>query len=366
MTALPHFAFSAMRRISGRDDLLNDSRNGDGAPQRALITGITGFVGSHLAELLLAEGIEVHGLTRFRSSIENIEPILGQLQLHEGDLADAHSLRRIVGEVRPNMIFHLGGQSFVPSSWASPATTMEVNLLGAIHLFEAVREAAIDPVIQIAGSSEEYGAVDRSALPITEKTPLRPLSPYAVSKLAMDYLGYQYFRSYGLRIIRTRAFNHEGPRRGETFVTSNFARQIAEIEAGLRPPVVMVGNLEAERDYTDVRDVVRAYRLAIDEARPGDVYNICSGKAYSIGAVLDLLLSFSRLTVEVRTDPTRLRPSDVPVLLGDCSKFQAVTGWRPAIPFEQTMADLLDYWRDRVTRPARAQEKAETKARLVA
>jgi len=173
----------------------------------------------------------------------------------------------------------------------------------------------------------------------------------------MDYLGYQYFRSYGLRVVRTRAFNHEGPRRGETFVTSNFARQVAEIEAGLKPPVVMVGNLEAERDYTDVRDVVQAYWLAVTKALPGEVYNICSGRSYSIGAMLDLLLSLARVTVEVRTDPTRLRPSDVPVLLGDCLKFRAVTGWEPTIPFEQTMADLLDYWREKLSRPSRAAER---------
>lgn len=327
-------------------------------PKRALITGITGFVGSHLAELLLNEGLEVHGLTRFRSQTDNIEGIKGRLLLKEGDLADAHSLRRVVREVRPDYIFHLGAQSFVPSSWASPAATMETNLVGSIHLFEAVREASIQPVIQIAGSSEEYGHVEREDLPITESTPLKPLSPYAVSKLAMDYLGYQYFRSYGLRIIRTRAFNHEGPRRTDTFVTSNFARQVAEIEAGQRPPVIYVGNLEAERDYTDVRDVVRAYWLAVQHAEPGEVYNICSGKSYTIGAVLDMLLEMTDIEVEVKTDPERLRPSDVPVLVGDCSKFQAATGWAPRIPFEETMADLLDYWRARVGRPVRVLHRA--------
>ncbi len=321
--------------------------------QKALVTGITGFVGSHLAELLLREGLEVHGLTRFRSSTENIESIKGRVRLREGDLADAHSLRRIVADIEPDYIFHLGAQSFVPSSWASPSNTMDVNFVGAVHLFEAVRHAGIDCVIQIAGSSEEYGLVDRDALPITEETPLRPLSPYAVSKIAMDYLGYQYFRSYGLRIIRTRAFNHEGPRRGEAFVTSNFARQVAEIEAGNREPVIYVGNLEAERDYTDVRDVVRAYWLAVQRAEPGEVYNICSGKAYAISAMLDMLLEMSRIQVEVRTDPERLRPSDVPVLLGDASKFQRATGWVPEIPFEKTMSDLLDYWREKTARTAR-------------
>ncbi len=318
---------------------------------KALITGITGFVGSHLADLLLEEGLEVHGLVRARSNTENIAGVKERLLLWEGDLADPHSIKGVIGEVRPDYIFHLAAQSFVPSSWKSPSSTMETNLAGSLHLFEAIRETKIDPVIQIAGSSEEYGLVDEGSLPITEDTPLRPLSPYAVSKIAMDYLGFQYYRSYGLRIIRTRAFNHEGPRRGDQFVTSNFAKQIAEIEYGLRAPVIYVGNLEAKRDYTDVRDVVRAYWLAVRRAKPGEVYNICSGHSYAIQTVLDLLLSLSSVKVEIRTDPSRLRPSDVPVLLGDYSKFHRVTGWAPTIPFEATLADLLDYWRER-TAPA--------------
>ena len=186
----------------------------DSSP-RALVTGITGFVGSHLAELLLEEGLTVHGLVQVRSSMENIESIKDRLHLFEGNLCDSHSLARLVSEIRPDYIFHLGAQSYVPVSWSSPAATMEANLIGSLNLFEAVRQAAISPAIQIAGSSEEYGLVDPESLPITEETPLRPLSPYAVSKVAMDYLGYQYFRSYGLRIYRTRAFNHTGPRRGE-------------------------------------------------------------------------------------------------------------------------------------------------------
>ncbi|HXH21899.1 MAG TPA: GDP-mannose 4,6-dehydratase [Dehalococcoidia bacterium] len=320
------------------------------ARKRALITGITGFVGSHMAELLLDEGLEVHGICRHRSSTEHIDGIKSRLHLHEGDLMDAYSMSRTVAEVQPDYVFHLAAQSFVPASWASPTATMEANLTGSVHLFEAIRQSGCDPVIQIAGSSEEYGLVDRNSLPITEETPLRPLSPYAVSKVAMDFLGYQYYQSYGLRIIRTRAFNHEGPRRGESFVTSNFAKQVAEIEAGSRAPVIHVGNLEAERDYTDVRDVVRAYWVAVNAATPGEVYNICSGKAYRIRSVLDMLLEMSHVRVEVRVDPSRLRPSDVPVLLGDCSRFRAETGWKPRIPFEKTMADLLQYWRQKLDR----------------
>ena len=184
--------------------------------------------------------------------------------------------------------------------------------------------------------------------PITEDNPLRPLSPYAVSKVTQDTLAYQYFQSYGLKAIRTRAFNHTGPRRGDVFVTSNFAKQIAQIEAGRREPVLLVGDLTPERDFTDVRDIVRAYWLCLEHCEPGEVYNVASGKAYRIQEVLDMLLSHSDMEIEVREDPSRLRPSDVPLLLGDNTKFCEATGWKPEIPFEQTAKDLLDYWRARV------------------
>ncbi len=324
-----------------------------GKQKRALVTGITGFVGSHLAEMLLDEGLDVYGLIQVRSSMENIATIKDRLSLIEGDLADAHSLRHVVAAIEPDFIFHLGAQSYVPASWSSPAGTMEANLIGSLNLFEAVRQAGIKPAIQIAGSSEEYGLVEREELPITEATPLKPLSPYAVSKVAMDYLGYQYYRSYGLPIFRTRAFNHTGPRRGEVFAESNFAKQVAEIEAGLRPPVISVGNLDAERDYTDARDIVRGYWLAVQRAEPGEVYNLCSGHAISMRSVLDSLLAMSDVKVEIEVDPARLRPSDVPILLGDASKFQAATGWQPEIPFEKTLADLLDYWRAKLGAPQR-------------
>ena len=208
--------------------------------------------------------------------------------------------------------------------------------------------AGIDPVIQIACSSEEYGMVYENEVPIKETNPLRPLSPYAVSKVAMDYLGYQYFQSYKERIIRTRGFNHTGPRRGDTFAESNFAKQIAMIEKGKQEPIIHVGNLDATRDYTDVRDMVAAYLLAVEKCDPGDVYNICTGTTIKIGDMLDMLLSMSKVKVEIKPDPARMRPSDVPVLLGDNSKFVAKTGWKPAVPFKNTMEDLLNYWRERV------------------
>jgi GDP-4-dehydro-6-deoxy-D-mannose reductase len=206
----------------------------------------------------------------------------------------------------------------------------------------------LSPRVHIAGSSEEYGLVLPHEVPLREDSPLRPLSPYAVSKVAQDLLAYQYWRSYQLHVVRTRGFNHTGPRRGEVFVTSNFSRQVAEIERGMREPVVHVGNLESVRDFTDVRDMVRAYWLALERGEPGEVYNICSGRGYSAQQVLDILLGLAHVKVEVRQDPARMRPSDVTLLLGDCSKFRSATGWEPTIPFEVTLKDLLEHWRKRV------------------
>lgn len=316
--------------------------------KKALITGITGFVGSHMAEYLLKQGLEVHGILRWRSKMENIQDIKKDLILHEADLLDAHSLYTIIEKIKPDYIFHLAAQSFVKSSWASPANTIEINMVGSCNLFEAVKKTGIDTIIQIACSSEEYGLVYPEETPMKETNPLRPLSPYAVSKLGMDYLGYQYFASYGLKVIRTRGFNHTGPRRGDVFAESTFAKQIAEIEKGIKEPVVYVGNLEAQRDYTDVRDMVAGYYLAVTKCTPGEVYNICQGKTWKIKWVLDYLLSQSKVKIEVKEDPERMRPSDVEILLGDNSKFVKETGWKPEITIEQTLTDLLNYWRERV------------------
>ncbi|MBI4227392.1 MAG: GDP-mannose 4,6-dehydratase [Candidatus Omnitrophica bacterium] len=316
---------------------------------RVLITGITGFAGSHLAEFLLTQpGVEVYGIERWRSKTDNVEHIKDRLIMHECDMRDASSVRKVIETVRPDRIFHLAAQSFVPTSWKAPAETLMTNIVGQLHLFEAVRQIGITPRIQIAGSSEEYGLVHPDELPITETNPLRPLSPYGVSKVGQDLLAYQYHHSYQLHAVRTRGFNHTGPRRGDVFVESNFAQQIAKIERGLQEPVVKVGNLQAKRDYTDVRDMVRAYWLALERGEPGEVYNICSGETHSIESVLQSLLKLSSATVRVEPDPARMRPSDVPLLHGDPAKFQRRTGWRPEIPFETTLRDLLNYWRERV------------------
>ncbi|HEY5601073.1 MAG TPA: GDP-mannose 4,6-dehydratase [Patescibacteria group bacterium] len=317
--------------------------------KNALITGIAGFAGSHMSELLLDKGWKVYGIARWRSKKENITHIENKINLVEADLLDSHSLDNITSEIKPDVIFHLAAQSYVPSSWISPSVTLEINVVGSSNLFEAVRKNKLNCPIQIACSSEEYGLVKPDEVPVKEENPLRPLSPYAVSKVAMDYLGYQYTQSYNLNIIRTRGFNHTGPRRGEVFAESTFAKQIAEIEKGKKEAVIKVGNLEAQRDYTDVRDMVRAYLLATEKCEAGEVYNICSGKAWKIKDVLKLLMDMSKVAnIKIQEDPTRMRPSDVPILIGDNSKFVKMTGWKPQIPFEKTMEDLLNYWRERV------------------
>jgi len=310
---------------------------------KALITGVTGFAGSHLAEHLLSEGDEVYGICRWRSKTDNIAGVSG-IHLLNGDIRDATCLRRILSEVNPDAVYHLAAQSFVLESWNSPLETLTTNVLGTAALLEAAR-ACSHCVVHVAGSSEEYGLIDK--IPITESFPLRPQSPYAVSKVACDLLAQQYYRSFCIRTVVTRAFNHTGPRRGEVFVTSTFAKQIAEIEKG-KQPVIKVGNLDARRDFSDVRDIVRAYRLAVLRCRYGEPYNVCSGVARKVSEVLDLLLSLSKVkNIRIERDANRMRPSDVPILLGDCSKFRKETGWKPTYLFGQTMLDLLNYWRER-------------------
>ena len=313
----------------------------------ALITGITGFVGSHLAEYLLSKGLEVCGTVRSASSLDNLSHIARELRLFVADLTVARSVEKAVKESKPDYIFHLASASSVFQSWQSPLEVMKTNVIGTVHLFEAIRKAGIDPRVHIAGSSEEYGMIYPEELPVREANPLRPLSPYAVSKVAQDRLAYQYYKSYGLRAVVTRAFNTTGPGRPPIYVASNFARQIAEIERG-KKPVIHVGNLDAQRDFSDVRDIIRAYWLVVEKGEPGEVYNICSEKARTIQEVLDLLLSITDRNIKIQPNPSRMRPSDIEVIRGDCTKFRQQTGWKAEIPLEKTMADLLDYWRQRV------------------
>ena len=316
---------------------------------RILITGITGFVGSHLAEYALAkESVEVYGTVRWRSRMDNVEHIQDRIHLLDCELRDNVAVRKTLEEVRPDYIFHLAAQSFVPTSWKAPAETLTTNILSELNLLESIRDLNLDTRIHVAGSSEEYGLVFEDEAPITEDNPLRPLSPYAVSKVTQDYLAYQYNQSYGIFTVRTRAFNHTGPRRGQVFVTSDFSRQVALIEKDKKEPVIEVGNLEARRDFSDVRDIVRGYWLSLEKGEPGEVYNLGSGRAVTIQEMLDLILSMSDVKIEVRQMPERMRPSDVELLLCDYSKFNRATGWEPEIPLEKTIKDLLDYWRERV------------------
>src|SRR5215470_15139074 len=315
---------------------------------RLLITGVTGFVGSFMAEHALSVGAEVFGSIRWRSKTDNIDHLRTKISLVESDLRDLSSVRALLETANPTHVIHLAAQSFVGASWKTPAETLTTNVISQVNLLEGLRGLKMAPRFLVVGSSEEYGLVGEHELPIRETNQLRPLSPYAVSKVAQDLMGYQYFKSYGLPIIRSRAFNHEGPRRGDVFVTSNFARQVAEIEAGLRPAVVRVGDLKPRRDYSDVRDIVRGYWLLLERGEPGEVYNLCSGRSWAIQQVLDFLLGLAKVkNIEVKTDPTRLRPSDVMILEGDPSKVNKATGWKVEIPFERTLTELLDYWRQR-------------------
>jgi len=317
--------------------------------ERVLITGMTGFVGSHLSEFLLNKNLEIYGIERWRSKTENIEHIKDKIKLIKADIRDAHSMEDAVKKIEPDYVFHLAAQTFVPMSWNAPVDTLETNIIGTVNLFEAIRKSEIDPKVQIAGSSEEYGMVYPNEIPIKETNPLRPLSPYGVSKVAQDKLSYQYFKSYGLKIVVTRAFNHTGPRRGEAFVSSNFSKQVVEIEKGKKKPVINVGNLDAKRDFSDVRDIVRGYWLAVNKCDFGEVYNMCSGKAVSIKELLDLILRLGKVKgIKIVKDPARIRPSDVPILQGDYTKFREKTGWKPEIPLERTIEDLMNYWRDKL------------------
>ena len=315
---------------------------------KALITGISGFAGSHLAELLLNDSVEVFGIKRVRSRTENIDHIMDDVKLFDCDLMDPISIRRVLRESKPDYIFHLAAQAFVRSSWDDPIYTMRCNVEGQMNLFNALVDMNMNPMIQIAGSSEEYGAVETDEIPIKETCPLRPLSPYAVSKVTQDMMGYQYWKSYGLNVIRTRAFNHSGPRRGEIYATSTFAKQISMIESGTQDSIIKHGNLDAVRDLTDVRDTVRAYYMLVKNGVPGEVYNICSGNDWTIKRVLDYLVSLSNIEVKLEIDPERLRPSDLPVLIGDNSKLIEISGWKKEISMEKMLDDLLEYWRKNI------------------
>jgi GDP-mannose 4,6-dehydratase len=321
--------------------------------RRVLITGVTGFVGSHLCDYITAyhPSTEIHGLVRWRSPLDNIAHLPSEaIALEYGDLHDQGSLVRILDRVQPNAIFHLAAQSYVQTSFEAPVDTMLTNVVGTTNLLEAIRITHQDPVVHICSSSEVYGQVKPEETPITEHCPLRPASPYAVSKVGEDMVAMQYWLSYGIKTVRTRMFTHTGPRRGKVFATSAFARQIAMIEAQRQEPIVKVGNLDSVRTFEDVRDAVDAYWHIVTECEPGEVYNIGGNITMTIGEMLNRLIDMSTYAgkIGILVDPALLRPSDVTLQIPDSSKFRLATGWEPKISFKQTMKDLLDYWRANV------------------
>jgi len=314
---------------------------------RSLITGVGGFAGSHLAEALLSAspeaevwGCDLNGERRpYHPAALHVLP---------ADLRDPAATQRVVQECRPDRVYHLAGQAFAGESWSNPWQTLETNLRGQVNLLEAVLAGPGTPRILVVASSEVYGRAPRPGEPVSETFPLCPENPYAVSKAAQDLLAQQYYLSHNLAIVRVRPFNHIGPRQNRRFVAPAFASQIAAIEAGRQPPVVRVGNLTARRDITDVRDMVQAYRLALEIGQPGEVYNLGSGCSHSMQDLLTVLLGFAKVSITVEVDPQRLRPVDAPDVICDASKFRAATGWAPRIPFEQSLQDLLEYERSQV------------------
>ncbi len=315
---------------------------------RIFITGAGGFVGGHLVEHLLTQPDLTIDAAVFDPPGQN--PRLDGLPVNQlqADLRDAELVDSLIETAQPDMIIHLAALADVGQSFKAPWRTFENNVLAQINLLEAVKKSCPQARVLVISSAEIYGAAG-GARGLDESTPFEPANPYSVSKLTQDMLGLQYFISHHIPVIRARPFNHIGPGQGKGFVTTDFASQIAAIEAGQREPVMFVGNLTAERDFTDARDVVRAYYLMLTQGQPGDVYNVGSGRAHSIQYLLDTLLSYSTVKIEVRQDPARMRPSDVPRRIGDAAKLRQRTGWEPIIPFEQSLLDILNDWRQRVT-----------------
>ncbi len=316
---------------------------------RALMTGVTGFVGGHLAEHLLASDDIVIGLSSSGRWPEGLQFLARDVRLERCDLADGSSeeLGELIARKQPEVIYHLAAQSNPQQSVSDPRGTWALNLGGTFNLLEAVRGAKSTAKVIIVSSGVCYGSPAPEFLPVTETCPLRPNNPYSASKGAADLLGVQYVLGYGQDVVMARPFNHAGPRQSETYALSSFAKQVAEIEVGLRPRIE-VGNLEVTRDFTDVRDIVTAYRLLATKGKAGEIYNIGTGRDISLKRMLEILKEQSSANVEIHVDPARVRPVDQPLLLADASKLRAETGWEPQFTTEQTLRDMLDYWRKQV------------------
>ena len=325
--------------------------------KRALITGMTGMVGSHLVDYLLENtDWDIHGMQRWRSPLDNILHLMDRINqkdrifVHYGDLNDQGSLINVLEEVKPDYIFHLAAQSYPLTSFTAPIDTLNTNILGTCRLLESTHLLKMEPIIHVCASSEVFGRVPREKLPINEECTFHPASPYAISKVGTDLIGRYYAEAYGLTVMTTRMFTHTGPRRGDVFAESTFAKQIAMIEAGLIPPVVKTGNLDSLRTWADVRDAVRAYYLLVTvNPERGAYYNIGGAYTCTVREMLNTLLSFSNVNdIRIETDPVRLRPIDADLQVPDTTKFREHTGWKPEIPFETTMRDLLGYWRKKI------------------
>jgi GDPmannose 4,6-dehydratase/GDP-4-dehydro-6-deoxy-D-mannose reductase len=319
--------------------------------RRVLITGIAGSGGSYLAEHIVEHHPEVavHGIARWHSATrDNLAAIRGRIAVHEADLTDFGSTFAALREAAPDAVFHLASHANVRASFVTPNAVLTDNILGTSTLFEAIRLSGLDPLIQLCSTSEVYGQVDPRHVPIDEDAPLRPASPYAVSKTAQDLLGWTYFVSYKLRIIRTRMFSYLNPRRADLFATS-FARQVARVERGLQAELLH-GNLDSVRTLIDVRDAMRAYWEALQHCEPGEAYNIGGSTTLSVGDVLQRLVALATRPVPTRLDPRLLRPADVTLQIPNVDKFVRVTGWRPRYDFDESLRHLLDHWRERVAR----------------
>ena len=326
--------------------------------EKILITGTEGFVGSHMADFLLEKGtFEVYGIKRWNNSrLRNIRHLLDKIEFIDCDITDPIAVRALLNEVKPDKIFHFAAESAVAPSWGHPTHYMNVNYNGTVNFLDAMRELGINPRFLIPGSGEEYGEIKEDELPINENTVLRPVNPYSVTKIAQDLIGFVYYKSYGLNVIRTRAFNHEGPRRDYFFGVSSYAYQIAKIEQGKQKSIIKVGYLDDKRNFTHVRDIVEAYYQAIEKCKPGELYIIGSedpGHIHTFREVLNMLVEISDLDeskIKIKTEPKFVRPTNVPRLIGNSSKFRELTGWEPKISFRKMLEDILEYWRDFVRR----------------
>tara|TARA_Y100001936_G_scaffold169582_1_gene165835 strand:- start:3113 stop:4099 length:987 start_codon:yes stop_codon:yes gene_type:complete len=319
--------------------------------QNVLITGITGFVGSHLADLVLEKGFTVYGLKRWHlSKMRNVRGIVDKINWIDCDITDPISVKNALKTCNPDKIFHLAAESFVSPSWDHPSHYMDVNYKGTVNILESMRELDMKSRILIPGSGEEYGEIHENELPITEESILRPVNPYAVTKIAQDLISNVYFVSYGINVIRVRSFNHEGPRRDNVFGIPWYAYQIAKIEQGLQDPEIKTGHTGDKRNFTHITDLVNAYWIAMEKCNPGELYLIGSDeteKIHTYREIIDKLISLSsNENISIKQVPEYTRPTAVPRLIGDTSKFRKLTGWKPEISVDKILEDTLDYWRD--------------------